>query len=68
MRSFPNLIKLTAGLAIISLPGVAISAPPGNMFRPDVPFGLEELPPRTDPIKNRVSASARPRARRDVAE
>lgn len=45
MRSFPNLIKLTAGLAIISLPGVAISAPPGNMFRPDVPFGLEELPP-----------------------
>lgn len=45
MRSFPNLIKLTAGLAIISLPGVAISAPPGNMFRPDVPFGLKELPP-----------------------
>ncbi len=45
MRSFPNLIKLTAGLAIISLPGVAISAPPGSVFRPDVPFGLEELPP-----------------------
>ena len=46
MRSFSNLLKLTAGLAVISLPGTAISAPPadGN-FRPDTPFGLEDLPP-----------------------
>lgn len=46
MRPFSNLIKLTAGLAVISLPGIAISAPPSDgVFRPDVPFGLEELPP-----------------------
>lgn len=46
MRPFSNLIKLTAGLAVISLPSIAISAPPADgVFRPDVPFGLEELPP-----------------------
>ena len=45
MRPFSNLIKLTAGLAVISLPGIAISAPADGNFRPDTPFGLEDLPP-----------------------
>jgi len=45
MRPFSNLIKLTAGLAVISLPGIAISAPADGHFRPDTPFGLEDLPP-----------------------
>jgi len=45
MRSFSNLIKLTAGLAAISLPGIAISIPADGVFRPEVPFGLEDLPP-----------------------
>ncbi len=45
MRSFSNLIKLTAGLAVISLPGIAVSAPADGNFRPDIPFGLEDLPP-----------------------
>ncbi len=45
MRSLSNLIKLSAGLAIIALPGIAISAPADGQFRPDLPFGLEDLPP-----------------------
>ncbi|MBL4782081.1 MAG: tandem-95 repeat protein [Porticoccaceae bacterium] len=45
MRSLSNLIKLSAGLAIIALPGFAISAPANGQFRPDLPFGLEDLPP-----------------------
>ncbi|OUS11485.1 hypothetical protein A9Q89_08365 [Gammaproteobacteria bacterium 53_120_T64] len=45
MPSLSNLIKLSAGLALISLPGAAISAPADGHFRPDTPFGLEDLPP-----------------------
>ena len=45
MRSLASFIKLSAGLALISLPGIAIPAPPDGVFRPDVPFGLEDLPP-----------------------
>ena len=45
MRSFSRLIKLTAGLAVITLPSIAIASPPDGVFRPDVPFVLEDLPP-----------------------
>ena len=45
MRSLRNFIKLSAGLAAISLPGLAIAAPTEANFRPDIPFGLKDLPP-----------------------
>ncbi|MBQ0720164.1 MAG: tandem-95 repeat protein [Gammaproteobacteria bacterium] len=45
MRSFSKLLKVTAGLAVISLPNIAISAPTDGVFKHGVPFGLQDLPP-----------------------